>query len=147
METLYEHAGREDGIRRVVTYWYPNVLADPLLQPLFGEGRPTHIDHLTAFFSEVFGGPTRYTDALGGFPSLLAAHRGLAISEQQRQRFIDLFVAAMDAVAFPDDEPFRKAVRGYLDFGTEVALVNSHARNDSELHECQVVPTWGWETT
>jgi hemoglobin len=147
METLYEHAGGAEGIRRAVAYWYPTVLADPLLHPLFGAGRPTHVDHLTAFFSEVFGGPARYTAELGGFPSLLAAHRGLAISEQQRQRFVDLFMAAMDAVALPADEPFRKAVHRYLDFGTEVALVNSHARDDSELHDCQVVPTWDWATT
>jgi len=38
-------------------------------------------------------------------------------------------------------------VRRYLDFGTEVAVVNSHARDDSDLHACQVVPTWDWEST
>src|SRR5512138_3264593 len=146
-ETLYEHAGGEEGIRRVVAYWYPTVLADPLLQPLFGAGAPTHVDHLTAFLSEVFGGPTRYTDELGGFPTLLEAHRGLQIAPEQRQRFIALFVRAADAVGFPDDARFRTALRRYLDFGTEVAVVNSHASNDAELHDCQVVPRWDWETT
>ncbi len=146
-ETLYEHAGREEGLHRVIAYWYPTVLADPVLKPLFGEGRPTHVDHLTAFFSEVFGGPTRYTDDLGGFPALLAAHRGLRISEQQRQRFIELFLAAADAVGLPADEPFRTALTRYLEFGTEVALVNSQAQSDADLHDCQVVPQWDWHTT
>jgi hemoglobin len=146
-ETLYDHAGGTEGIGRVVAYWYPTVLADPLLHPLFGDGAPTHIDHLTAFISEVFGGPTRYTDELGGFPALLAAHRRLRIAPEQRQRFIDLFLQAADAVGLPDDEPFRTALHRYLDFGTEVALVNSHAQDESELHACQVVPRWDWQTT
>jgi hemoglobin len=146
-ETLYEHAGREEGLHRVVAHWYPTVLSDPLLQPLFGAGEPTHIDHLTAFLSEVFGGPTRYTDELGGFPTLLEAHRGLRISEDQRQRFIELFFQAADVVGLPADAPFRAALHRYLEFGTEVAVVNSHAQSDADLHDCQVVPQWDWETT
>jgi hemoglobin len=143
-ETLFEHAGGTDGLHRVIAHWYPTVLADPLLAPLFGAGSPTHVDHLTAFFSEVFGGPTDYTDKLGGFDELLSHHRGLAISEEQRQRFIDLFLEAADATGLPEDAPFRRALKGYLEFGTEVAMVNSHASTDAELHSCQVVPRWDW---
>lgn len=146
-ETLFEHAGGVAGIHRVVAHWYPRVLADPLLHPLFGEGQPTHVDHLTAFFAEVFGGPSRYTDELGGFPSLLEAHRGLEIEEAQRRRFVELFLDSADAVGLPDDEPFRAALTRYLEFGTEVALVNSHATTDDELHDCQVVPRWDWSST
>lgn len=144
-ETLFEHAGGSEGIHRVVAHWYPRVLADPLLQPLFGDGRPTHVDHLTAFIGEVFGGPARYTDELGGFPALLEAHRGLRITEAQRRRFVELFLDSADAVGLPDDAPFREALRGYLEFGTEVAVVNSHAQDDSQLHECQEVPRWSWD--
>jgi hemoglobin len=146
-ETLFEHAGGTDGLRRVVAHWYPRVVADPLLHPLFGAGQATHVDHLTAFFSEVFGGPSRYTDELGGFPSLLAAHRGLNIEEAQRRRFVELFLDSADAVGLPNDEPFRTALTRYLEFGTEVALVNSHATGDDELHACQVVPRWNWSST
>ncbi len=38
-----------------------SVLVDPLLQPLFGEGQPQHVDHLTAVTAESFGGPDRFT--------------------------------------------------------------------------------------
>lgn len=68
--TLYEHVGGEAGVHRLVATWYPTVLVDPLLEPLFGAGHADHVPHLTAFFGEVFGGPTRYTDELGGFPRL-----------------------------------------------------------------------------
>src|SRR4051794_10464837 len=115
-ETLFEHAGGVEGLHRVVAHWYPRVLADPLLHPLFGAGAPTHVDHLTAFFAGVFGGPARYPDDLGGFPALPAAPRGLRIEERQRRRFIELFLDSADAVGLPADEPFREALTRYLEF-------------------------------
>jgi hemoglobin len=142
--TLYDHVGGGDGVHRLVAAWYPTVLADPLLAPLFGEGRPEHVPHLTAFLSEVFGGPRRYTEELGGFPALLAPHRGKHIREDQRARFVDLFLAAADVAAWPSDTRTRDALRAYLDFGTEVAAQNSSAVSDDDLHPCQEVPRWDW---
>lgn len=143
-ETLYDHVGGTDGLHRLIATWYPTVLADPLLRPLFGDGDPGHVPHLTALFAEVFGGPTTFTDELGGFPALLAPHRGLAITEEQRRRFVDLFMAAADPAGLPADARTRDALRGYLEFGTEVAVQNSHATGDGDLHECQEIPRWNW---
>jgi hemoglobin len=143
-ESLYDHVGGTSGVERLVATWYPTVLADPLLQPLFGAGHPHHIPHLTAFLAEVFGGPTRYTDELGGFPALLAPHRGKHITEPQRARFVELFEAAADACGWPSDTRTRAALRGYLDFGTAVAMQNSHVTDDADLHPCQEVPRWDW---
>lgn len=143
-ETLLEHAGGEDALRRTVDLFYGRVLADPLLQPLFGAGLPTHVDHLTAFLAEVFGGPARYTEQLGGFPALLEAHQHKQIAEPQRQRFVALFLQAADDSGLPSDAPFRTALRDYLEFGTQVAVQNSHAATAEELHECQEVPRWDW---
>jgi hemoglobin len=49
MPSLFEYAGGEEGLHRMEQVFYDSVLRDPLLQPLFGVGRPTHVDHLTAF--------------------------------------------------------------------------------------------------
>ncbi len=141
---FYSHVGGEAGLHSLVASWYPRVLVDPLLQPLFGSGHADHVDHLTAFFAEVFGGANRYTDELGGFPALLAVHQGLRIREDQRRRFIDLFLEAADRVGFPADGRTRDALRAYLEFGTEVAVQNSRAGSDAELHPCQEVPRWSW---
>lgn len=75
-------------------------------------------------------------------------HRGLQITEEQRQRFIELYMAALDASDMPDDEPFRTAVREHIDFGTRVAMQNSRAASDEELHPLREVPrwTWAWES-
>ena len=120
------------------------MLVDPLLQPLFGAGQPQHVDHLTAFTAESFGGPTRFTDALGGFEHLIDVHRHLKITEEQRQRFVELYVAALDAADLPDDPDFRQAVIAHVEFGSQVAKQNSHAETDDELHPLREVPRWTW---
>jgi hemoglobin len=144
METLFEHAGGLEGLHRIEEAFYSSVLADPLLQPLFGEGQPHHVDHLTAFTAESFGGPDRFTKELGGFEHLIDVHRHLKITEEQRQRFVELYMAALDAAGAPDDERFRTAVREHVEFGSQVAFRNSHAETDDDLHPLREVPIWSW---
>ncbi|MEU8122429.1 group II truncated hemoglobin [Spirillospora sp. NPDC049024] len=146
MESLYEHAGGHEGLRRFIDLFYASVLADDLLQPLFGEGRPTHVDHLTAFTAETFGGPDTFTRDMGGFAHLIDVHRNLKITEEQRLRFVELYMAAADAAGLPSDPPFRQALREHVEFGSEVAKQNSNAKTDDELHPLREVPHWDWPT-
>jgi hemoglobin len=143
MTTLFEHAGGEEGLHRLEQAFYDSVLRDPLLKPLFGAGRPTHVDHLTAFTAESFGGPDRFSREIG-FAHLIAVHRALKITEEQRQRFVDLYVAALDTAGLPSDPAFREAVREHIEFGSKVALQNSHAERDEDLHPLREVPRWAW---
>jgi hemoglobin len=143
MATLFEHAGGEAALHRLEQAFYDSVLRDPLLKPLFGAGRPTHVDHLTAFTAESFGGPDRFSREIG-FAHLITVHRGLKITEEQRQRFVDLYVAALDTAGLPSDPAFREAVREHIKFGSKVALQNSHAEGDEDLHPLREVPRWTW---
>ena len=143
MPSLYEHAGGEEALHRLEDTFYSSVLADPLLQPLFGAGRPEHVDHLTAFTAESFGGSDRFTRELG-FGHLIDVHRGLRITEAQRARFVELYMEALDVSGMPTDEPFRQAVRSHVEFGSRVAMGNSNAGSDDELHPLREVPRWTW---
>jgi hemoglobin len=87
MPSLYEHAGGQEALHGLEDVFYASVLADTVLQPLFGAGNPLHVDRLTAFTSESFGGPDRFTRELG-FEHLIAVHRGLNITDAQRVRFV-----------------------------------------------------------
>ena len=118
MPTLFEHAGGEEALHRLEQIFYDSVLADPLLQPLFGAGRPEHVDHLTAFTAESFGGPDRFSRELG-FAHLISVHRGLQITEEQRQHFVELYMAALDTAEMPSDPEFRDAVREHVEFALE----------------------------
>jgi hemoglobin len=143
MPSLFEHAGGEAALHRLEDAFYKSVLADPLLQPLFGEGQPHHVDHLTAFTAESFGGPDRFSQEIG-FEHLIEVHRHLHITEEQRQRFVDLYAAALDEAGMPEDPEFREAVREHVEFGSQVAMQNSHAETDDELHPLREVPRWTW---
>jgi hemoglobin len=143
MPSLFEHAGGEPALHRLEEMFYSSVLEDPLLQPLFGAGKPEHVEHLTAFTAESFGGPDRFTRELG-FAHLIDVHRGLRITEEQRQRFVELYLHALDNAEMPADPEFREAVREHVEFGTKVAMQNSHATTDDELHPLREVPHWTW---
>lgn len=144
MVSLYEHAGGDEALHRVEEGFYAKVLADPLLKPLFPEPRPHHVEHLTWFTAESFGGPGRFTERLG-FAYLINAHRDLRITEEQRQRFVELYLEAFDEAGLPGDEAFREAVRSHVEFGSHVAMQNSLATTDDELHPLREVPRWTWD--
>ena len=141
--TLFEWAGGSDPLRRLIDSFYDRVEADDLLSPFFPGGvSEQHRDHLHAWWSEVFGGPTRYSDELGGYESMLAHHRDLAITAEQRFRFASLMSLAADDAGLPDDPEFRAALVGYLEWGTRLAQHNSQP--GAEVVERAPVPRWGW---
>lgn len=144
MPSLYEHAGGEDAIRRVEEIFYAKVLADPLLKPLFPERRPHHVDHLSWFTAESFGGPGRFTRE-PGFDHIVRVHRHLNIDDKQRQRFERLYMAAFDEADMPKDEAFREAVRSHIAFGSQAAQQNSRAGTDADPYPLSEVPRWTWE--
>src|SRR5881628_208224 len=121
MPSMYEFVGGEEALHRLEAHFYASVLADDLLQPLFGAGRPDHVDHLTAFTAESFGGPDRFSRELG-FAHLIAVHRGLRITEEQRLRFVQLYLQALNTAGMPVDPAFREAVREHVEFGSRVAM-------------------------
>ena len=143
METLYEHAGGDEALHRLEELFYSKVLADPVLKALFTERKPHHVEHLTWFTAESFGGPERFTRQLG-FQYIIDMHRHLNITDAQRERFVALYLEAVNEAGLPDDEPFREAVREHLEFGSRVAQQNSLAETDAELHPIREVPHWDW---
>lgn len=141
MPSLYDHAGRDDGLRRLEETFYAKLLADPTLKALFSSAHPRHIEHLTWFTAEAFGGPDRFTQELG-FNHMVQAHRDLDITEEQRQRFVPHYLAAFAEIGMSVDGPLPAAFRTHVEFGSQVVKQNSHARADAELHPLRRVPTW-----
>lgn len=65
----------------------------------------------------MFGGPADYTEQLDGYPRMLAYHRNLASTHEQRFRFTSLMSLAADDARVPDDPEFRAAFVGYVEGG------------------------------
>jgi hemoglobin len=142
--TLYEWAGGADAFTRLIGAFYDRVEDDDLIGPLFPGGvSAEHRDHVTAWWAEVFGGPARYSDELGGYEHMLAKHRGLPITPERRFRFVSLLSLAADDAGLPDDPEFRSAFLAYAEWGTRLAFHNAHA-SDAAIAPHAPVPRWGW---
>lgn len=116
--TLYAWAGGEQAPGRMIDCFYDRVEQDDQLAPLFPGGvSAEHRRHVTLWWSEVFGGPSRYTETLGGYERMLRHHRGLGITVEQRRRFVCLMSIAADDAGLPDDPEFRSALLAYLEWG------------------------------
>lgn len=89
--------------------------------------------------------PDRFTRELG-FHHIIDVHRHLSFTDEQRERFVALYMEALDEAGMPEDEPFRQAVREHVEFGARVAQQNSWAETDAELHPVRAVPRWQWPT-
>jgi hemoglobin len=140
--TLYEWAGGAEAFERLTAAFYERVLKDDLLEPVFRGMDPEHPQHVAAWLAEVFGGPPRYTDELGGYPHMLGKHRGLAITEPQRRRWVNLICDAADEAELPRDPEFRSAFVAYVEWGTRLALHNSQP--GAQAPPQAPVPRWGW---
>lgn len=141
--SIYDWIGGTSAIARWLNAFYDAVELDELLGPVFG-GVVTveHREHVTAWWAEVMGGPDRYTRELGGYQHMLAQHRGLAISGEQRLLFVTLLSAAADTAGLPDDPECRAALMGYAEWGTRLAVANS-APDAAPVPQAPV-PRWGW---
>ena len=141
--TLYEWAGGREAFDRLINAFYDRVEQDGLLSPFFPGG--VHADHrrnVAAWWSEVFGGPPTYSQQLGGYERMVAKHRQLGITDDQRFRFASLMSHAADDAGMPNDPEFRSALVAYLEWGTRIALGNSQA--GAAVIEHAPVPRWGW---
>ena len=143
MSTLFDWAGGEDAFVRLINAFYDRVEADDLLAPMFPGGVSLeHRQHVTAWWCEVFGGPARYTEELGGYERMLAKHHDLGITSEQRFRFASLMSLAADDAKLPDDPEFRSALVAYVEWGTRLAQHNSQP--GAAVIEHAPVPRWGW---
>jgi hemoglobin len=73
---------------------------------------------------------------------MVAHHRGLEITSEQRFRFASLMSLAADDARLPGDAEFRAALVGYLEWGTRLAMHNSQPGAEVAPHA--PVPRWGW---
>jgi hemoglobin len=141
--TLYEWAGGREAFRRLMEAFYDRVEQDELISPYFPGGvSREHRDHVMLWWSEVFGGPSDYTDQLGGYPRMLSKHHGLGITPEERLRFVSLMSLAADDAGLPDDPEFRSALMAYAEWGSRLALQNSQP--GAEPPGEAPVPRWGW---
>ncbi len=145
--TLYEWAGDMPTFERLFTQFYHHVLKDEVLSAIFKDMSSEHVRHVAHFVAEVFGGSKLYTTEDGGsHAQMIGQHMGKMLTEAQRQRWMRLLLRTADEIGLKNDPEFRSALVGYLEWGTRLAVINSHLPTNPMAHDAPM-PRWGWGET
>jgi hemoglobin len=139
--SIYEFAGGDPAWLAFTAAFHELCVADPELSHPFSHSSPGHVEHLAAYWAEVFGGPQRYAD-LGGHSGMLAIHAGQGGSEDLNTRFVACFMQAADDSGLPDDPEFRAAIKSYIEWA--VQEVDSYQAPGSVAPAGRPMPHWSW---
>jgi hemoglobin len=142
--SVYEAAGGASAFLALATAHHARCLADPVLEHPFSHGvRPDHVERLAAYWSEVFGGPPRFSSEFGGHSGMLGIHAGQGMGPDLGARFVACFVAAADDAGLPPDPELRAALRTYMEWATG----QMYAYNDrgSVVPPDMPMPRWSWD--
>lgn len=145
--TLYQWAGDMQTFENLFAKFYDKVLKDDLLGDVFINMNPDHVKHVAHFVAEVFGGEKLYTSSDSGtHAQMIGKHIGKMLTEDKRQRWITLLLQTADEVGLKSDPEFRSAFVGYIEWGTRLAVINSHL-SENPLNQHEPMPKWGWGET
>ncbi|GGG55187.1 globin domain-containing protein [Paenibacillus radicis (ex Gao et al. 2016)] len=119
--TLIETLGGVEGVRRIVESFYPKVLKDPLIGPLFPEDIDPVMDKQTLFLTQFFGGEPLYTEQYG-HPRMRARHMHVQITNDHANAWLRCMDQALaENVA---DEALREMIMERLS-GSAYFFVNA----------------------
>jgi len=97
--TIYEAIGGRAAVRAAVDGLYGRLLADPELSRLFPAGvGEVHRGFVVTVLGEALGGPERYRG-----PDLVAAHRGLGITDAHFDKTAGHLDAVLEELGVPRD--------------------------------------------
>ncbi len=120
MATLYDAIGGDEAVLALAHAWHERVLADPVVSHAFQHGfRDDHTERLAAYWAEVLGGPTTYSETMGDESHVVRLHTGNGPHDDMDSRAIGCFAEALRDVgvqkvhhgALVDVVPRREPVR------------------------------------
>ena len=145
--TLYEWAGDMQTFKTLFSKFYEKVLNDEILAEVFKNMSPEHVQHVAHFVAEVFGGEKLYTgNDDGSHAKMIGKHIGKMLTEEMRQRWVHLLMQTSDEIGLKSDPEFRSAFVGYIEWGTRLAVINSHLI-ENPIDSNEPMPKWDWGAT
>jgi hemoglobin len=139
--TIFEAAGGSPAFEALTVRFYETVRADPLLAPVFASFTAEHAKNVAIWLGEVFGGPGHYSKDHGGHRTVLERHRNLALTRDQKERWVELMLATAREV-LPNDSELQARFADYIRWGAQIALAASQP--GLEIKHVGPVPKWGW---
>jgi hemoglobin len=142
--SVYDAAGRDEGLLRLAQAWHLRVMADEVVSHAFSHGfHPRHSERLAAYWAEALGGPAGYSDVLGDETWVVRLHSGNGVHEEMDRRAIVCFDQALDDVGVGRDEPLWQALHDYFAWATTTTLARYHA-SAADVPDGLALPRWSW---
>ena len=103
MTTRYDEIGGADAVLALAHAWHERVLADPVVSHAFSRGfRDDHTERLAAYWAEVLGGPTTYSETMGDESHVVRLHSGNGPHDDMDARAVGCFADALRDVGVPE---------------------------------------------
>ncbi|WP_240675713.1 globin [Ammoniphilus sp. CFH 90114] len=96
-QTLYDQLGGSARVNQLVQAFYPRVLKDPDLSPLFVDGIDEIMRKQKLFLTQFLGGPILYSEEFGP-PAMRARHLPFVVTPRRAKAWLKCMEEAMDEV-------------------------------------------------
>jgi hemoglobin len=144
MQTVYEAAGGDGGVRRLAAAWHRRVMVDEEVSHAFSQGfHPQHSERLAAYWAEALGGPATYSDTMGNETSVVRIHSGNGEHQEMDRRAIACFDQALTDVGIADG-PLRQVLHDYFAWATTTSMSRYPASAD-DVPDGLRIPRWSWD--
>jgi hemoglobin len=123
MQTVFEAADGNEGLRRLADAWHKRVMADDVVAHAFSHGfHPQHVERLAAYWAEALGGPTTYSDSYGDETTVVKIHSGNGEHDEMNRRAIACFDLALADVGLANDDVLRRVLHDYFAWATTTTM-------------------------
>jgi hemoglobin len=142
--SVYEAAGRDQGLLRLARAWHARVVADEVVSHAFSHGfHPEHSERLAEYWAEALGGPTKFSAAYGDETSVVRIHSGNGPHEEMDRRAIACFDRALEDVGIAGEDPLRRVLHDYFAWATTTTMSSYH-RSADDVPDGLQIPHWSW---
>ena len=144
MQSVYDAAGRDEGLLALAEAWHARVMADEVVSHAFSHGfHPQHSERLAAHWAEALGGPHTYTERYGDETTVVRLHSGHGPHEEMDERAIACFDRALEDVGITG-EPLRQVLHDYFAWATTTTMSRYH-HSAGDVPAGMAVPRWSWD--
>ena len=144
MQTIFEAAGGNEGLRRLASAWHRRVMADEVVGHAFSHGfHPQHVERLAAYWAEALGGPSTYSASYGDETTVVKMHSGNGEHDKMDRRAITCFDQALADVGLAGDGALRQVLHDYFAWATTTTMSRYHDSAD-DVPNGLSIPHWSW---
>jgi hemoglobin len=145
VQSVYEAAGGEEGLRRLARAWHERVMADEVVSHAFGHGfAPDHTERLSAYWAEALGGPETFSARFGDETSVVRMHSGNGAHAEMDRRAIACFDQALSDVGIEAQSLPARALHDYFAWATTTTMSRYHESAD-DVPDGLEIPKWSWD--